>query len=178
MRTFGIVLSALAFTFGIVATGCSSEPPSTDDTQELRQAICSGGGGGGDSCTSADGYCPPECGYCFNSVNEKLQLQNMWECTGEGGGGGGGGGEACSSPTNYTGFADGYADDQSTAQQHADDDATFNAESRCRNSALICTPHVSSTSVSQLGCSEVITPGYYRWHCRAQATTNCTYTYW
>jgi hypothetical protein len=97
-----IVMAGLATLAGVLSA-CSSESE-PEDIAQVREAICSGGGGGGgDACTNGGGYCPPECSTCFTSVQQRIQLQNLWECTPiGGGGGGGGGGPTCSTcQSNY-----------------------------------------------------------------------------
>src|SRR5512140_3072534 len=112
MRVIATVAAPLGLALSLVLAGCGSDPPTKEDTAKTREAICSsgggGGGGGGDPCTSGTGYCPPECGYCFTSASQRLELQNLWECTPGGGGGGGGGGEgsgSCSADQVYAAHA-------------------------------------------------------------------------
>lgn len=93
-----ITLAAVA-ALGVAAlVGCSGEEPTRDEkTAVVRDAICGGGGGsgGGDACTDVTGVCPAECGYCFNSVAERVTLKNMWNCNGTNETGGGGSGGTC-----------------------------------------------------------------------------------
>ena len=76
-RTFTllVVMGSLA-----ALTACSSSDSNAEETASVRQAICSGGGGGGDTCISNGGFCPPECSTCFQSVGERVRLQNVWSC--------------------------------------------------------------------------------------------------
>ena len=162
----------------IFATGCGSDPPTKEDTAKTREAICSGGGGGGggDPCTSTTGYCPAECGYCFSSAKQRLELQNMWECTpgNGGGGGGGGGGGSCSADQAY-GAHELYnmnpGDDPATVLAVLCDNARSRAEAACRNSGRICTAHVGASNQSAAACGST---GF----CECDWTTNCTYSWY
>lgn len=90
----------------VASAGCSSEEtPTEPEPGTVRDAICSGGGGSGDECLYQEGYCSAACSMCFQSANERVQLQNMWACTpyDYGGGGGGAEGATCSScQSEYT----------------------------------------------------------------------------
>ncbi len=174
MRTAVTVSTTLLF-FSIAAAGCASDPPTKEDTGQAREAICGtggGGGGGGDPCTSSTGYCPPECGYCFSSVSQRLQLQNLWQCE-PGGGGGGGGNASCSADQAY-GAHELYnmnpGDDPATVLAVLCDNARARAESACRNSGRICTAHVGTSAQSAAACGST---GF----CECDWTTNCTYTW-
>lgn len=75
---------------GVAACSSQVEPPTDSST---RAAICGGGGGGGGGGCIDDGTgCPAECSMCFSSLESKLHLMNLWECSGGTGGGGGNGG--------------------------------------------------------------------------------------
>jgi len=87
----------LAIVAVVLVAGCSSEPePEPESVAVSRDAICSGGGGGNDECVDFTGYCPPSCGICFNSIQQKVELRNRWSCEDQGGGGGSGGGRCAS----------------------------------------------------------------------------------
>lgn len=94
-----IILTAVA-ALGVAAlVGCAGDDaPRDEKTAVVRDAICGGGGGssgGGGACTDVTGVCPAECGYCFNSVAERVTLKNLWSCNGTNETGGGGAGGAC-----------------------------------------------------------------------------------
>lgn len=92
-RGVGISLAAVSAIVVLSMIGCGADPPPTPErAKAVRAAICSGGGGGGE-CSGGDGWCPPSCGMCFNSIATQIELMNLWECDPGNETGGGGGGE-------------------------------------------------------------------------------------
>jgi hypothetical protein len=90
MKSILTATGVLGVALSVFACASKEEEP----TEVTRQAICRSGGGGGSDCVNDGTGCPAECGTCFSSAEERIELRNLWECeTAAGGGGGGGGGE-------------------------------------------------------------------------------------
>jgi len=177
MRMATTVASIFALGLSLGLVGCGSEPPPKEDTNATRQAICSGGGGGGgggDPCTSTTGFCPAECGYCFSSASQRLELQNLWECTPGGGGGGGGGSSSCSADQTYAAhglYNMNPGDDPATILAVLCDDARTRAEAACAGSGRVCTAHVGASNRTAAVCGST---GF----CECDWETRCSYTWY
>lgn len=142
----------LALGLGAVVglAGCASDPPPEPVGQDVA-AICSSGSDGADDCIARDGYCSAACGVCFQSVQQKIELKNLWMCDpatiGGGGGGGGAGGSLVKCATKSSDWRD--------TKDEARNQASDRARDACRLLVDIGTP-----------CTEDV------------ASASCTYSWW
>lgn len=180
-----LVLGTVARAFLAVSvagglSGCAAEEPTPEDTAQTRSAICNaGGGGGGDPCTGANGFCPAECGYCFQSESQRVALRNAWQCDTTGGGGGGGGDPgACWPSTDYertvTQAQYGYGEE--AAQYAACDIASADAQSACTASGRLCRATAGPAFTRRGGCTE-IGSGHGNYSCTCTARVRCEYSF-
>lgn len=142
-RTLSKVATWLGLGLAWALAACSSggDGPPKESTKSTKEAICSSGGG--DACINDTGYCPPECGSCFASVAQRIELRNLWECSTEPGDtGGGGGGDPDPTPTNFIGNGskdavdcrDDSSETEKSATDWACDVAKNDGEQQCKAS--------------------------------------------
>jgi hypothetical protein len=149
--------------FTALITACGVDDPKSETTSSTSQGI-------------GDPYCWDEWGDPIFYDEFEVGIETIDDCyTWEDPGGGGGGETSCSWPTTYYGYDAGYGSDGASACQNARDNARDDSRNQCLTSAHICTAHADTTQVISVGAPYVIDSG---WACQAEASTQCSYTWW